>query len=158
MTRILDCSKGRYIYRIPTEFSMTPPPTTMAPTGLPAHERSSKSWIAQHEAHSDVSRWHIPEGQSRRAFIRRCARNALPDRIAHFFHPTRATLASENEGQSMTQEWTSRQHRKHWYQYRSPTTGDSRHRDTTWGKLALMTGFEYWNISWWVAQVRNVCF
>ncbi|KAF9484834.1 hypothetical protein BDN70DRAFT_872097 [Pholiota conissans] len=120
---------------------------------LPSPQRSSRSWLAEHEGHSDISRWHIPKGhEAPGAFIKRCARNALPDSVAHFFHPTRATLASKDDGHEMTQQWSSRKHRKQWYQYRSPTTGGSRHRDTMLGKLALMGKFEYWNISWWVAQ------
>ena len=112
-------------------------------------EKPLKAWLYRHGSH--VSHWYSESS------LAKChARNALPNSVSHFFHPTRATFFGEHDdegSESMTQLWSSRAHRKHRYVYISSRQA-ARHKDGMWGRLALMRKIEYWNISWWVAQVR----
>lgn len=107
-----------------------------------------KAWLSRRGSH--VNHWY-----SNSSLAKCHARNALPKSVSHFFHPTRATFFGEHGDEGvMTQLWSSRAHRKHRYVYMSSFTQAARHRDGIWGRLALMRKIEYWNISWWVAQVR----
>jgi hypothetical protein len=74
----------------------------------------------------------------------------LPHTLTSVFsdviHPTHAVLAHSDGAE---REWRSRSHRKHRYRPLGITN------PTGAKKLLNMFKIEYWNISWWVAWVRD---
>lgn len=103
-----------------------------------------RSRFVKHEDHYDISRWHLVLHPS---VAKECARNALPSWLGQFFHPTRAIFTSKD---GTRQPWTSRAHRKHLYG--RPTIHHL--RELWYGVWNMLRRLEYWNVSWWVAQVR----
>ncbi|KDR68383.1 hypothetical protein GALMADRAFT_104940 [Galerina marginata CBS 339.88] len=103
--------------------------------------------LLRHGSHFDVPRWHLEHAPS---VTRDCARTSLPGWLGQYFHPTHATLARDD---GVEKAWASRKHRKHRYAAHVPNTRRTRRYGAFHLRLASMLRVEYWNISWWVAQI-----